>query len=406
MKILMLGWELPPHNSGGLGVACYHLAKALSLQGTSIDFIVPYSATHDSIDFMKVHNATNLSPLHKNGMGAYESSKLIADKLDGDLSTIRGVQRRYVSFVEAHLDDKANHYDAIHAHDWLTMEAGMRAKELTDAPLIVHVHSTEFDRAGGNSGNPIAHEIEQQGLLMADRIIAVSEVTKAIIISKYDIPADKIEVVYNAIDVNSFDETYQYDGRTYAYLESLRQEGYTVISAITRLTVQKGLSHLLRGFAKAVSKYDKLALLLAGDGEQKNELIEMAAKLGISDKIFFAGFVRGKQWRDAYSVSDVFVMSSVSEPFGLTALEAAHHGTALILTYTSGVAEVLDSVFKYDFWDEDRLADQIVGIATSPALKKTMTEDVMNEYSKLSWDDVAVQLNDLYSRTRRKGAIV
>jgi glycogen synthase len=399
----MLGWELPPHNSGGLGVACYHLAKALALKGTSIDFVVPYSAKHENIDFMKVHSATQLSPLERYGMGAYDSSFLLskddAETLD-DLKDIRSVQRHYTRFIERHIKKTKPTYDAIHAHDWLTMEAGMRAKELTDAPLIVHVHSTEFDRSGGGHGNPIAREIEYQGLIMADRIVAVSEVTKGIIISQYGIPADKIEVVYNAIDAASLDDGYAYDRTTYAYLEGLKKEGYTIVSAVTRLTIQKGLTNLMQAVAKASDKYDRIALLLAGDGEQRNELIRLAADLGIADKVFFTGFVRGKQWRDAYSVSDIFVLSSISEPFGLTALEAAHHNNALILTKQSGVSEVLHSNFTYDFWDTDRLADQIVGIATSDALQLSLKQDVMREYARISWHDIAEQLVDMYQKTR------
>jgi len=401
MKILMLGWELPPHNSGGLGVACFHLSKAIAAQGTSIDFVVPYSAPHEDIDFMTVHNATKLSPLHKFGMGAYDS-KFFMESVDrkspGELRTIRDIQAQYGQFVEDFA--KNNDFDAIHAHDWLTMEAGMRAKELTDKPLIVHVHATEFDRSGGNQGNPIVHEIEYQGLMMADRIFAVSAITKQIIIDKYNIPADKIEIAYNAIDTLSFDSNYEYDRRTYRYLEGLKAEGYTVVSAVTRLTIQKGLGNLVRAMAKAIEKYDRLVLLLAGDGEQRDELIRLAADLGISDKVFITGFVRGKQWRDAYSVSDVFVLSSISEPFGLTALEAAHHDNALIITKQSGVGEVLHSIFRYDFWDTDRLADQLVGIATSPALKESLRTNVTKEYTRISWHDVARQCNDLYASFR------
>ena len=397
----MLGWELPPHNSGGLGVACYHLSKALAQEGASIDFVVPYSAKHENIDFMDIHNATKLSPLERYGMGAYDS-KFALDGEKGsevsDLKDIRGVQRHYVKYVERMVNEKE--YDAIHAHDWLTMEAGIRAKQLTNAPLIVHVHATEFDRAGGNRGNPIVHEIEYQGLMVADRILAVSEITRQIIIEKYGIPADKVEVVHNAIDVTSFDDGYEYDRRTYKYLEGLKSEGYTIVSAVTRFTIQKGLEYLVRAFAKANEKNDRIALLLAGDGEQRDELIALASELGISDKVFFTGFVRGKQWRDAYSVSDIFVLSSVSEPFGLTALEAAHHDTALILTKQSGVAEVLSSIFRYDFWDTDRLADQIVGIATSESLRNSLKQNVSYEYANLSWHDVAKKCVAAYSKPR------
>lgn len=397
----MLGWELPPHNSGGLGVACYHMSKALALQGAEIDFVVPYQASHPDADFMTIHSATPLSPLERYGLGAYDSNMLLDKNLTqadaGNLKDMRGVQKRYIQFVEELVKEKPP--EAIHAHDWLTMEAGMRAKQLTDAPLIVHVHATEFDRSGEHNGNPVVHEIEQQALLMADRIIAVSNITKSIIVQQYNIPADKIEVIHNAIDVDGFGD-YQYDLNTYKYLEALKSEGYTIVTTVTRFTIQKGLTHFLKAAAKASEKYDKLAFLLAGDGELRNELMQLSADLGIADKVFFTGFVRGKQWRDAYSVGDVFVMSSVSEPFGLTALEAAHHDSALVVTRQSGVGEVLHSIFRYDFWDVDRLADQIAGIATSPALADELKQNIKHEYARISWHDVAKQCLNLYARMK------
>lgn len=405
MKILMLGWELPPHNSGGLGVACYHLSKALAANGAEIDFVLPYTAEHPGVEFMRVHNATNLPPEMGIHMGSYDSEFVTEKDMEGidagDLSTMRAVQKHYVQFVEQLL--KKVQPDVIHAHDWLTMEAGVRAKELTGAPLVVHVHATEFDRSGELYGNPIVHEIEQQALDMADRIIAVSNITKAIIVEKYGIPSDLIEVVHNAIDVDSF-EPYEYDMRDYRYFEALRHEGYTVVSTLTRFTVQKGLTHLLRAAARACEKYDRFVFLLAGDGEQRDELIALAAELGIADKVYFTGFVRGKQWRDVYSVSDVFVMSSVSEPFGLTALEAAHHDSALIISKQSGVGEVLQNIFRYDYWDTDRLADQLVGMALSPSLATSLRRNVKEEYARLSWNDVAGKCISLYNRVR-EGAI-
>jgi glycosyltransferase involved in cell wall biosynthesis len=406
MKILMLGWELPPHNSGGLGVACYHLSKALAQQGASIDFVLPYTAAHDGLDFMKIHNATEIPPEQRVHMGSYDSEYITEADLDGidagDLSTMRAVQKHYIQFVEKLV--KKVQPDVIHAHDWLTMEAGVRAKELTGAPLVVHVHATEFDRSGELRGNPIVHDIEQMALDMADRIIAVSNITKAIIVEKYGIPADLVEVVHNAIDVASF-EPYDYDMRDYRYFEALRKEGYLVVATLTRFTVQKGLTHLMKAAAKACEKYNRFVFLLAGDGEQRDELIQMAADLGIADKVYFTGFVRGKQWRDVYSVADVFVMSSVSEPFGLTALEAAHHDSALIISKQSGVGEVLDNIFRYDYWDTDRLADQLVGIALSPSLATTLRRNVREEYARLSWNDVAGKCVSLYNRVSQGASL-
>lgn len=377
-------------------MACYHMSRALAIEGASIDFVVPYSAIHSDASFMTVHAATTLGPLARDGLGAYDSKDVPAlPSQAGGKATIRDIQKQYIQYVEALVRKKKP--DAIHAHDWLTMEAGIRAKELTGAPLIVHVHATEFDRSGELYGNPVVHEIESQGLMTADRIIAVSNITKSIIVQHYNIPADKIDVVHNAIDVSALG-AYSYDQRTYKYLEALKNEGYTVVATVTRFTIQKGLTHFIRAAARACERYHRLVFLLAGDGEQRDELIRLSAELGIADKVFFTGFVRGKQWRDAYSVADIFVMSSVSEPFGLTALEAAHHNTALIITRQSGVGEVLHNIFKYDFWDVDALADQIIGIAASTALAENLKENVKHEYAKLDWHDVAKQCMMLYAR--------
>ena len=380
-------------------MACFQMSKALALQGASIDFMVPYDAKHPEASFMNVMAAIPDLPPSHHGFGAYDA--LGADQSwhqDG----MRGVQQEYIAAVEQHLATEATNYDAIHAHDWLTMEAGMRAKALTDAPLIVHVHATEFDRAGAEPGNPLIHEIEEQGLLMADRIIAVSNITKQIIVSRYNIPADKVEVMHNALDVQAL-AGYEYDTHTYRYLEYLREHGYTIVTSVTRFTVQKGLQHFLTAAAQAAERYDKMVFLLAGDGEQRDELIRLSAELGIADKVFFTGFIRGRAWRDAFSVADVFVMSSVSEPFGITALEAAHHDNAIIVTKQSGVGEVLHNVFRYDFWDTSALADRMVALAGSVALRDTMRENTAHEYTKITWHDVAQRCLTLYRDLRPGG---
>lgn len=390
----MLGWELPPHNSGGLGVACYQMSRALADQGVAIDFVVPYDAEHPEIDFMNIHAATHLEP-NTSGFGAYESAQLGDEGSEDEhgLSGMRAVQRRYGRFVKELV--KEYQPDAIHAHDWLTMEAGIIAKEQCDVPLIVHVHATEFDRSGEHHGNPLVHEIEQQGLMMADRIIAVSQITKDIIVQQYGIPADKVEVVYNAIDIDAL-PPHEYDQRTYRYLEDLKRDGYTVIGALTRLTVQKGLSYFVRAAAKALARHDKMVFVLSGSGEQRDELITLAAELGISDKFIFTGFVRGKQWRDAYHLLDAFVMSSVSEPFGLTALEAAHHDTALLISNQSGVGEVLEHALRFDYWDTDMLAEHMVAVATRPQLLQDLKRQVKDEYATISWADAARRCIELY----------
>ncbi|MEE0888450.1 MAG: glycosyltransferase family 4 protein [Candidatus Saccharimonadaceae bacterium] len=403
MKILMLGWELPPHNSGGLGVACLNMARALVDQGADIDFVVPYEAEHSEINFMNILSATRLDPIYRYGGGAYESlrllEKIIPTSDESRLVSIRDIQRSYCKFVDNYLMDFKP--DVIHAHDWLTYEAGVLAKRKYHMPLIAHVHATEFDRAGMHVGNPLIHEIEQESLMLADEIIAVSEATKRIVHEKYHIPLSKIHVVYNSLDSDYDTSKYIFESNAYNYLKNLKAAGYTVVSTVGRFTVQKGLHNMMRAAAMAISKNPKLIFLFAGDGEERNELINMAADLGISKNVIFTGFIRGKRLRDIYSVSDIFVMSSISEPFGLTALEAAHHGDVLILTKQSGVSEIIWSAMKYDFWDEQKLADEILAISSNPALKETLRRNVAKEYRKISWNQVAKKCLKIYNKAMK-----
>lgn len=396
----MLGWELPPHNSGGLGVACLYLSESLAKYGADIDFVVPYEAEHH-LKGVNVLSALHIDPLFRYGGSAYES-KLIEEKRfknvkTKELMSIRDVQHTYCEFVERYLMDFKP--DLVHAHDWLTYEAGILAKKNFGVPLVAHVHATEFDRGGANGGNPLIHEIEYQGLITADKILAVSQTTKNTIVEKYHIPADKIDVVYNGFEAPQ--DLYKYDSSNYQYLESLKKKGYTVVSTVGRFTLQKGLFHFMRAAARAIKLHPKMVFLFAGDGEQKEDLMRMSADLGISRNVIFTGFIRGKQLRDIYSISDVFVMSSVSEPFGLTALEAAHHGNALVITKQSGVGEVLRSIVQYDFWDEDKLAGALVNIAESPALINTLRDGIKREYGRISWDDVAQKCISVYDEVNK-----
>lgn len=383
MKILMLGWELPPYNSGGLGVACYQLAKALADHGADIQFVLPSSARHDDPDFMSVLTPATSRPGAPLGTAH--------NPYTGDIEAVRALQSEYESFVEDIV--ASSQPDVIHAHDWLTLSAGMKAKQVSGAPLVAHVHATEFDRAGGGNGNPLIHDIEQHGLLMADHIVAVSNATKQLIIERYAIPADKIEVIHNSAEMLLEHST---DAAQYRYIERLKLEGYTIVATIGRLTLQKGLSHFLRAAAQAHSRFGRFLFVIAGDGEQRDELIAQSADLGISDAVLFTGFVRGKALRDIYNLADVFVMSSVSEPFGLTALEAAQHRTALSITNQSGVREVLHGALSYDYWDERRLADQLVALALSEPLREELAHNAALEVFQMSWQKVAARFVDRY----------
>jgi len=385
-------------------VACLNMARALSKEGADIDFVVPYSAEHSDIDFMHVVSATQLSPIYRYGNGPYESSqilaKIIPNASKSELISIRDVQKTYCDFVNKYLMEYKP--DLVHAHDWLTYEAGILAKQNYGLPLVAHVHATEFDRAGMHVGNPLIHEIESEGLMLADKIIVVSEATKRIIHDKYHIPLSKIDVIYNSLDENYDTSAYHFDEDSYGYLKNLKSSGYTIIGTVGRFTVQKGLHNLMHAAALAIHQNPKLIFVFAGDGEERNELVNLAADLGISKNVIFTGFIRGKKLRDIYTVSDIFVMSSISEPFGLTALEAAHHGDCLILTKQSGVSEIIWSAMKYDFWDERKLADEILAIAANPALRETLKHNVQHEYRKISWNQVAKKCLKIYNSIKHK----
>lgn len=382
----MLGWELPPYNSGGLGVACYELSKALADRGAQIDFVLPHAKIDDEPErpFMRVHYVIG------DKKPAMPEVQAMPHAYSGDFQSVKTAQTKYIEFLDSHLNDpETEKPDVIHAHDWLTFDAGVHAKKLTGAPLVAHVHATEFDRAGGNYGNPLIHEVELNGLLMADRIIAVSDITKQLIVERYRIPADKIEVAHNSVDQNGIISQNLPEHTMYTYARSLQRDGYKVVVTIGRLTLQKGLLQFLEAAQKAVSRYDRLLFVVAGDGEQRNELVQMSADLGISRHVLFTGFLRGAAWRELYDVADIFVMNSISEPFGLTALEAAVQDTAVLLSRQSGVTEVLTSVLKHDYWDTDRLADEIIAVASSNSLRQELADGARSNFETVSWERAA-----------------
>lgn len=397
MKVLMLGWELPPHNSGGLGVACYQMCKHLARRNIAIEFVVPYKAAAQP-DFMLLHGATHATAeqLFQAG-GAYDSycySCKTADCEHTLPTDMMGQQLKYTQFVEQLVQN--NTYDAIHAHDWLTFKAGMRAKELTGKPLIAHVHATEFDRAGMNRGNELVHQIEYSALLMADTIIAVSQFTKDLIVQKYGIPANEIEVVHNAIDPEEFGTLD--DANAYIYLQEMKKLGYKVVVSLGRLSLQKGITHLLAAAQKVVQKNDKVLFLVVGDGESRNELIQAAAEYGVAQNVIFTGFLRGKQWRDSYAIGDVFVMPSISEPFGLSALEAAGYNNAILLSRQCGVGEVLKNALQFDVWDTDKLADAILNLAEHSSMQQAMANGAQREVANLTWDRAVHKFEALYRK--------
>jgi glycosyltransferase involved in cell wall biosynthesis len=393
MKVLMLGWELPPHHSGGMGVACYQMCKELSLNGIDIEFVLPYSAKFD-INFMKI---TGAHPQSVNEV-----------KFAGGIYDISGYSNKTVNWNETKLNLAQQHdlfahnvaklaeyseFDVIHAHDWLTFKAGILAKQITGKPLIAHVHATQFDQSAGNHGNPEAREIEYAGLSMADQIFAVSKYTKDVLIREYDLPADKIHVVHNSMEIDSdIDESHN----LHRYLSVMKSAGYKVVVNIGRKTIQKGLPHLIEAARKVININPKVIFVLAGGGEQDQELVDLAAKFGISRNFVSIGWINGKELRDTFRSSDVFVMPSVSEPFGLVALEAIGYGSPVIVSKQSGVSEVLNNCFKVDFWDTDQMADMILSLVNNDSLARTMWQSSYQEYKQQSWKKSAEFMRSRY----------
>ncbi len=386
----MLGWELPPHNSGGLGVACYQLCKALSAKDVDIEFILPYQADHD-IDFMDITAASpqGAEEVFLSFGDAYDSRNYI---VGGGQPTIHDHQQLYERSVAQLVGSR--HVDIVHAHDWLTFRAALKVKQLKGCPLILHVHSVESDRAGSPDGNPLVKEVEQLSMHLADQIIAVSRHTKDKIVEDYGVPAGKIEVVHNSIDRSDF--TPLDPENSYHYLTLMKRLGYKVVVNVGRLTIQKGLPNFLRAAKEVKAREPKTLFLIVGSGEQYHELIAESAGLGIGGSVLFADFQRGKRWRDAFAIGDLFVMPSVSEPFGLTPLEAVGYGTPALISKQSGVSEVLANCLKVDYWDVNEMANKMLAALWHEPLRTELIKGAAREYEGLSWAHVGDKIIELY----------
>lgn len=396
MKVLMLGWELPPHNSGGLGVACYQLCQAMAHKGIDIEFVLPYTAQHD-ITFMNVNHASERIAHNSDGSaGAYASYRYLSVD-ESQVYDLFQQEIEYQNKVET-LADKVE-FDIIHAHDWLTFRAALRAKQKSGKPLIVHVHSIESDRAGGNRGNPLVRSIEELTFSLADQIVAVSEHTKSAIVREYGVPANDIDVIHNAIDAQSL--TAVEDASLYQYLKLMKSCGYKIVVNVGRLTIQKNLPNLLRAAALVIKKEPQTIFLIVGNGEQREELIELSAQLGISRNVIFTGFLRGQAWRESFVIGDLFVMPSVSEPFGLTPLEAVAYGTPALISKQSGVSEVLHNVLKVDYWDIDAMANQITAVIRSSGLRTHLAANAVVESHSITWHEPADRFIKMYARHQK-----
>lgn len=382
----MFGWEFPPYNSGGLGVACLGLTHALSKLGLDVIFVMPKKmdvsapwaklvfAGESSLD-VRAFN----SPLR-----AYATARSYA--ADGSIygPDLFSEVARYAAAGEeiAH----AENFDVVYAHDWLSFGAGLEAKRVTGKPLIVHVHATEFARSGGSTHvNSEVYRIEKEGMEGADVVIAVSELTKKVIVERYGIPAEKVHVVYNGID----ETTAPSGAGTLPRLKSLRESGYKIVLFLGRVTLQKGPDYFLRAAKRVLERNPNVIFILSGSGDMDGQVMHLAGELGIAGHVLFTGFLQGAERHEVYEAADLFVMPSVSEPFGITALEAMRVGTPVLMSKQSGVSEVVKHALKADFWDVDEMANKILSVVGYPGIREALAENAAQEAARLTWSDAA-----------------
>ncbi|MDP2718033.1 MAG: glycosyltransferase family 4 protein [Candidatus Micrarchaeota archaeon] len=391
----MFGWEFPPYNSGGLGTACEGLVKALAGENVRLILVLPkrlgQATPHAKLLFADVDKlvrvkaiATGLYPYILSGPGADQTGGgppgLYGADLLGEVWAYAARARELVVGED---------FDLIHAHDWLAFPAGVAVKALTGKPLVLHVHATEFDRTGGNGVNEEVYRIEKECLSLADRVIAVSRWTKDTLLKHYALPPEKIEVVHNGVDTDAF--------RPLApTLTALKKAGAKIVLFVGRITLQKGPDYFIKAAKRVLEFEPDTYFVMAGSGDMLGASMNLAAATGVADRFLFPGFIRGEELNQVYQAADLFVLSSVSEPFGLTPLEALANGTPVLVSKQSGVAEVLEHALKVDFWDIDEMANKIVAALRHEPLLTALRQNGGWEIKKLSWPAAAKKCLNVY----------
>ncbi|MBU0497126.1 MAG: glycosyltransferase family 4 protein [Candidatus Thermoplasmatota archaeon] len=369
MKVAMLGWEYPPFKVGGLGTHCYGLTRSLADKNVTVDFYMPKTKHHLQSD------NDNLRIIEVGETEIFPYDRPLNRELAGEF--FESVYR----YNDLLVKNVKGSYDVIHAHDWLTMKAGIQLKEQLGVPLVLTIHSTEYDRSGWLHPNEWFINIEKEGMNKADILIAVSNFTKNVMIEQYNIPAEKIHVVHNAV---------------YPIGEGQKQD---VVLFLGRLTIQKGPEFFLKT-ARKVLDYEDARFVVAGIGDMLPRLIHQAIDLGIADHVIFTGKLTEEEVKHIYQISSVYVMPSVSEPFGITALEAISAGTPTIVSKTAGVSEAFVNCLKVDFWDIDEMANKIIALLRYHALRYTIQQNSSKEINLFTWDRVAERTIDVYRGAR------
>ena len=425
MRVLMFGWEFPPHISGGLGTASYGLTKGMAtLDDLEVIFVVPKTWGDEDQSVVRLVGANKIHVAYKQiyfkgfrrPLEKIEISSKIVPYTDPEdfwkmtRSEITGynlyvhandkgtvdfsgrydnnlLDEIYKYAVVASVIAEENDFDIIHAHDWLAYPAGIAAMEVSGKPLVIHVHATDFDRSGG-SVNPEVYRIEKSGMDAASKIITVSNLTRDIVINKYNINPDKVETVYNAVEPVCISENH------------LIEKGFDekVVTFLGRITLQKGPEYFIEAAYKVLQVMDNVRFVMAGSGDMMERMMRRAAALKITDRFHFTGFLKGTDVFTMLDMSDVYIMPSVSEPFGISPLEAMQSNVPVIISKQSGVAEILTHAVKTDFWDIDAMADAIYGILNYPALANMFIKNGKEEVIRLKWDNSARHVKDIYYR--------
>ena len=415
VRVLMFGWEFPPHISGGLGTACLGIAQGLAKNDVEVLFVMPKASGDEDASAAKIINEDFWKHINFMEIGSnlvpYLDPETFARERDAYLKA--GENRERISYHNkfqfsgkygANLMEEVYRYalvagtvaknydfDVIHAHDWLTYSAGMIAKQLSGKPLIVHVHATEYDRGGEYNRNTLVYDIEKRGMEAADVVVTVSNWTRNIVIEKYGIAPEKVITVHNAVDF-----------KTDAVEKEERGIKDKIVTFLGRITLQKGPEYFVEAAAKVLKRVPNARFVMAGSGEKMNPLVRRVAQLGLGTRFHFTGFLRGNDVQRMFRYSDVYVMPSVSEPFGISPLEAMRSGVPTIISKQSGVAEVLDHAIKVDYWDIDALADAIYGVLTYPALSNHMQREGYNEVNELKWENASLKLKQIYQSITQK----
>ncbi len=412
----MFGWEFPPHILGGLGTASYGLTKGMFNNGDmDITFVIPKPWGDEEKGFAHIVGANCTPVAWRDVSRDYVESRIgkvmspdlyfaLRDHIYADFNYMRLNDLGCIEFSGRYPDnlvDEINNYsivagviartipcDIIHSHDWLTYPAGIHAKNVTGKPLVLHVHATDFDRSRGNV-NPTVFGIEKDGFNNADHIITVSNLTRRTVIDKYGVNPAKVTTVHNAV-IPLSDELLSIPRREH--------KKDKVITFLGRITMQKGPEYFVEAAAKVLSKNRNVRFVMAGGGDMEHDMIRLAAKRGIADRFHFTGFLRGKEVYEMLADSDVYVMPSVSEPFGISPLEAMEMGTPSIISKQSGCAEILHNVIKTDYWDIDAMADAMHALVSYPALHNTLRDRGIEEIHGITWEKAGKKVIDIYKK--------